>query len=133
MDSSDSTASAASPGFVAALRNLGDNLVKGLQERLELFSVELQEEKYRLIRTFIWICAAVFTAMMTLAFASLTLVYAFPAGARLGLLGILTGAYAAAFVVVILALRRYLAHQPRPFAATLQEITQDRTCIRDGN
>ena len=122
-----------SPGFIDSLRDLGDGLAASLQDRLELFSVELQEEKFRLIRTFVWISAAVFTAMMTLAFASLTVVYFFWASARLAVLGGLTALYAAALVAIIVGLRRYLARQPQPFAATLQEIGEDRACIRTGN
>jgi len=116
-----------------SLRDLGDGLAAGLQDRLELFSVELQEEKFRLIQTFVWICATVFTAMMTLAFASLTVVYFFWASARLAVLVGLTAFYAVALVSIIVALRRYLARQPRPFAASLQEIGEDRACIRTGN
>jgi uncharacterized membrane protein YqjE len=121
------------PGFVDSLRLLGDGLAGSLQDRLELFSVELQEEKFRLIQTFVWICAAIFTAMMTLAFASLTVVYLFWASARLAVLGGLTALYATALVAIIFALRRYLARQPKPFSATLQEIGEDRACIRTGN
>jgi len=121
------------PGFMDSLRDLGDGLAAGLQDRLELFSVELQEEKFRLIQTFVWICATVFTAMMTLAFASLTVVYFFWASARLAVLVGLTAFYAVALVSIIVALRRYLARQPRPFAASLQEIGEDRACIRTGN
>jgi uncharacterized membrane protein YqjE len=121
------------PGFMDSLRLLGDGLAGSLQDRLELFSVELQEEKFRLIQTCVWISAAVFTAMMTLAFASLTVVYLFWESARLAVLGGLTALYAAALVAIIVALRRYLARQPKPFAATLQEIGEDRACIRTGN
>ncbi|WP_425106177.1 phage holin family protein [Ancylobacter sp.] len=121
------------PGFMDSLRQLGDGLAASLQDRLELFSVELQEEKFRLIRTFVWISAAVFTAMMTLAFASLTVVYFFWASARLAVLGGLTALYAVALVAIIVALRRYLARQPQPFAATLQEIGEDRACIQTRN
>lgn len=127
------TPPAAPPGFMDSLRSLGDGLAGSLHDRLELFSVELQEEKFRLIKTFVWICAAVFTAMMTLAFASLTVVYFFWASARLAVLGGLTAFYAAALVAIMVALRRFLARQPKPFAATLQEITEDRACIRTGS
>lgn len=113
-----------------SLRTLGDGLVAGLQDRIELFSLELQEEKFRLIQTFLWISAAVFTAMMTLVFASLTVVYFFWASARLTVLGGLTALYGGAMVAAIIALRRYLARQPVPFAATRQELKEDRACIR---
>jgi len=120
-------------GLFASFRALGEGLIASLQDRVELFSVELQEEKFRLIRTFVWISAAIFTTMMAVMFASLTLVYFFWDTARLAVLGGLTLLYAVIAVALILALRRYLARQPRPFMATLQEIEQDRACIRTGN
>jgi len=120
-------------GFLDSFRSLGDGLMASVQDRLELFSVELQEEKFRLIRTFLWISAALFTGMMTVMFASLTLVYLFWESARLAVLGGLTLLYAAALVTLVVSFRRFLAQQPRPFAATLEEIGEDRACIRTGN
>jgi uncharacterized membrane protein YqjE len=117
-------------GFVSSLRSLGDGLLATVQDRLKLVSIEVQEEKFRLIRTFVWISAAVFSGMMMITFASLTLVYLFWETARLAVLGGLTAFYAGALVVIIIALRRYLARQPSPFAATLHEIGEDRACIR---
>jgi len=129
----DPAASPAPSGLLGSFRALGDTLVAGLQDRLELLSVEVQEEKFRLIQLFVWIGAAMFTAMMTLAFASLTVVYLFWESARLAALGGLTLGYAGALGVIVVAFRRFLARQPKPFAATLQEIGGDRACIRTGN
>lgn len=123
----------ATPGFMASLRTLGDGLLTIVQDRLQLFAVELQEEKFRLIQVFIWISAAVFTGMMAITFASLTLVYWFWESARLAVLGGLTLLYAGALVAIIVTFRRYLARQPRPFSATLEEIAEDRACIRNPN
>ena len=120
-------------GYLHSLRTLGDSLLGSVQDRLELFTVELQEEKFRLIQTFLWISAAVFTAMMAITFASLTLVYLFWESSRLAVLGGLTLLYAGALAAIIVALRRFLARQPAPFAATLQELGEDRTCIRTGS
>lgn len=122
-----------SAGFIGSLRALGDGLIASLQGRIELFSVEVQEEKFRLIQIFIWISAAVFTGVMAITFARLTLVYLFWESARLAVLGGLTLLYTGALVAIIVAFRRYLARQPRPFAATLQEIGEDRACIRTGS
>jgi len=124
------TAPSAPSGFLGSLRSLGDGLLASAHDRLELFSVELQEEKFRLIQTFIWISAAVFTGMMAITFASLTLVYLFWESARLAVLGGLTAFYAGGLWVIVYAFRRYLARQPKPFAATLHEIGEDRACIR---
>jgi len=118
---------------MGSFRTLGDSLVSGLQDRLGLFSLELQEEKFRLIQIFFWISAAIFTGMMTIMFASLTLVYLFWESARLAVLGGLTALYAGALVTIIITFRRFLAAQPRPFAATLEELGEDSACIRTSN
>lgn len=122
-----------SPGLMHSFRVLGDGMLGMLQDRLELLSAELHEEKFRLIQIFIWISAAVFAAMMAITFASLTLVYLFWENARLAALGGLTLLYGTALTVIIVSFRRYLARLPRPFAATLSEIGEDRACIRTKN
>jgi len=127
------TSNPAAPGFIASLRALADGLMAGAQGRLELLSAELHEEKFRLIQTFAWISAIAFTSMMAVAFASITLVYLFWESARLAVLGGLTACYAGALVATLLAFRRHLARQPRPFAATLAELQKDRECIRPEN
>lgn len=117
------------PGIVAAWRALGDGLIASVQDRVELVSLELQEEKFRLIQTFLWIGAAMFASAMALTFVSLTLVYLFWESARLVVLGGLALLYTMAAVTIIVAFRRYLARQPRPLAATLEELKEDRACI----
>ncbi len=127
------SAAPGSPGLLGSLRALGDSLLGMVEDRIELFSVELQEEKCRLIQTFMWISAALFAAMLAITFASLTLVYLFWDTARLAVLGGLTLFYAGALAAIIVALRRFIARQPLPFSATQQEIQKDRACIRNGN
>ena len=127
------TAPPSATGILHSFRMLGDSLLGTVKDRLELFVVELQEEKFRLIQTFVWICAAIFTGMMAIVFASLTLVYLFWESARLTVLVGLTLLYAGGTVALLVALRRFLARQPTPFAATLHELGEDRACIRKGN
>ena len=122
-----------STGLLRSLRSLGDGLLESLQRRLELFTVELQEEKYRLIQTLIWISATVFTRMIAITFVSLTLVYLFWETARLAVLGGLAVFYCGELVVIVFAFGRYLARQPHPFSATLKEIGEDRACIQTEN
>jgi uncharacterized membrane protein YqjE len=126
-------ASQATAGYLHALRSFGDGLLASVQHRLKLFTVELQEEKFRLIQIFVWISAVVFTGMMAMVFASLTLVYFFWEGARLAVLGGLTVFYTGTLVAAIVAFRRFIARQPDPFAETLQQIEEDRACIRPGS
>ncbi len=116
-------------GIMGSFRVLGDTLLASVEDRLKLLSLELQEEKLRLVQTFFWISAVVFTGMMAVMFTSLTLVYLFWDSARLAVLGGLALLYTVALVALILAFRRFLARQPSPFAATLQEIGEDRACF----
>jgi len=120
----------ASSGFFKNLSGLGDSLLGALQERIELVSVELQEEKYRLVRLIIWGGAAVFAGVMTLSFATLTLVYLLWDTARLAALGGFTLLYGCVLAWVIVVIRRQFTHQPKPFEATIDSLTEDRACIR---
>jgi uncharacterized membrane protein YqjE len=120
-------------GYLQSLKLLGDGLLASVQDRLELFSVELQEEKFRLIQTMIWISAAIFAGMMALAFASLTLVYFFWESARFTVLGGLTLLYLVTLGGIIMGFRRFIARQPVPFAASRHEIREDRACIHTEN
>ena len=127
------TAAPGTPGILHSFRVLGDGLFATVQDRLELFSVELQEEKIRLIQIFFRISAAVFTGMMAMMFASLSVVYLFWESARLAVLVGLTFFYTAAVLTIVISFRRFIARQPSPFAATRQEIGGDRACIRNAN
>jgi uncharacterized membrane protein YqjE len=115
---------------MGSLRSLGDGLLASVEDRLELLATEIQEEKFRLIQTGIWICAAAFTGMMAVIFASLTLVYLFWDSARIAVLGGFAVIYAGALLAIVMAFRRFLARQPRPFEGSLREIREDRSCIR---
>jgi uncharacterized membrane protein YqjE len=122
-----------SPGLLGSFRNLGESLLAGLQDRIALISLELKEEKLRLIQIFFWMSAILFAGVMAMTFASLMLVYLFWETSRLAVLGGLALLYAVAFVSIILAFRRYLARQPPLLAATLQELREDRECIHTRN
>ena len=127
------TPSLSSAGILNSVRTLADSLLAIVHDRIELVSLELQEEKLRLIQIFIWISAAIFTGMMAVTFASITIVYLLWDSARLSALAGLTLLYTGAVVTIVICFRRYIARQPKPFAATLGEIKVDRTCIRTEN
>jgi uncharacterized membrane protein YqjE len=119
-----------SGGLLGSLRGLADTVIVSARERLELLGLELQEEKLRFVQSLIWIAAAVFTAMLAITFASITIVFLFWETARLAVLIGLTTFYAIAFGWVLWKCRDYLTRQPRPFDATLNELQKDSACIR---
>ena len=121
------------PGFLDSLKKLGDGLLGMLQERAELLTIELQEEKYRFIQIFIWISAAVFTAVLAVVFVTLTVVYLFWETHRLAVLGGFAALYLVALGLIIYNFKKYLARQPRPFSSTLRSLEEDRECIQTEN
>ena len=120
-------------GVLGSLRALSDGLLGTVQDRLELVSIELHEEKLRLIQTFVWISPAVVAGMMAFTFAGLTRVYYCLLGTRWAVLRGLTALYTGAFIVIVLTDRRFLARQPVPFAAARHETGAERACVRDQN
>jgi uncharacterized membrane protein YqjE len=125
--------STSSPGLIQSVRELADGLVGSVQDRLSLLAVEFQEEKFRLIQAFLWLAAIFFSGLLAVGFLSLTIVYCCQGTARLVALIVLTVAYGTALAVFALGARRHFAKESRPFAATLQEMSRDRTCIRPEN
>lgn len=123
----------ATGGLLGSLRGLADGLLGSVHERLELFSLELQEEKLRFFQTFIWLSAAIFAAILAIAFVTLTVVYLFWESARLAVLGGFAAVYLLAFLLILSRYRRVVSRQSRPFQATLAEFQQDRACIRPPN
>jgi len=107
-----------------------DGMLGSAQNRLQLLSVELQEEKLRLIQVFIWVAATVFAGMMAIALLTVTIVSFFWDTARFAALGGATVFYAAGLGILWWQFRRFLSRQPQPFAATLGELEKDRACIR---
>ena len=112
------------------LTRIGEGFLAVIQDRISLASTERQEEKFRLIQSCLWIGAGLSVGLLAIIFASLTIVVWFWDSARLEALLGLTGFYTAALIAVALAFRSYLARQPPPFAATLEELGQDRSCIQ---
>ena len=125
----DDHASAPS-GFIRNLTGLGDSLLGAFQERVELISVGGQGEENLLVGVINWLGAGGFAGVMMMSFATLTLIYLFWESSRLAALASAAGFYAIVLGGVVVALRRQFTHQPKPFEATLDTLTEDRACIR---
>jgi uncharacterized membrane protein YqjE len=123
----------ATGGLLGSIRGLADGLLGSAQERLELLAIELHEEKFRAIQLFVWISAAIFSAILAITFVSLAVVFLFWETARLGVLAGFAVFYTAGFFVILAYVRKFIRQQPRPFQGTLAELQQDRACIRPQN
>ena len=127
------TQSPGSSGLLGSLRGFADGLIGSVRDRIELFAVELQEEKHRLVQTFIWAAAAVVLALLALIFVSIALLVIFWDTARVAVAVGLAVVYSAGFVAVVVGFKRFLARQPKPFDATLRELREDGACMRTEN
>lgn len=127
------SAASSSVGLIESARLFGSQLVSTLQDRVALFSVELQEEKLRLIQMLLWTSLAIFLGIMALTFGTLVLIALFWESARIPLLVGFAIFYSTATAGVIVAFQRFLRRQPRPLAATLAELEADLQCIRPPN
>lgn len=118
------------PGLLASLRALLATLIAIGHNRLELVSVEIQEEVERLASLLLWSVAALLLGAVTLLMLAAALVLSAPpshrwlAAAGLGLL------FLASCVAAALKARSRMTLKPRPFDATLAELRKDHDLLK---
>jgi uncharacterized membrane protein YqjE len=119
-----------SGGLWGLVQAIGGNLAEIARGRLELFALELQEEKHRLIQMIAWTMAALFSGMMAFILINVTLVYLFWESARLTVLLSLTLFYTLMVCGISIRLVLYIKRQALPFAETIREFRKDKECFR---
>lgn len=117
-------------GILASARRLGRSLLGLIQARVELFAVELQEEKLRAINLLGWLALAVALAIAGILVAVATVgLFLWRAAGYAGLAGLAVAALGSAALVFALV-RRRLTQAPGPFAGTVEEFRKDMACLR---
>jgi len=112
-------------GILESLRRLGRSGLAVLENRIELFSVELEEQKVRVVRVLILAGAAIFLGNTALLAVSAAIVIMAGEAARLPVLIGLSVLYFLAALGAFLALRKELRSAPPPFRDTVAEIKKD--------
>jgi uncharacterized membrane protein YqjE len=110
------------------LRSLGDLA----QSRLELFLLELKEERIRVLDALLLMAACLICGLMTVALLTLTLLVVFWQEHRVIVLVLLTLVYATGTGATFWMLRNRLRDW-QSFAATLEQIKKDRGCLEKQN
>ena len=120
-------------GWFDSLRRIGESCLALLRNRFELFSVEWQEEKLRLLNLLVWLglaaalgAAGVLIAVMTLA------IWLWAVWGYAGLIGLAVVTLAAAYVI-LWRLRKKIQAGPPPFSQTVAEFRKDGACLRKKN
>ncbi len=117
-------------GWFDSLRRIGGSLLALIRSRFELFAVELQEEKLRLINLLLWLGIA-----MTLGAAGLLVgmgalaVWLWNSAGYAGLIVLALAALVAA-AGILWDVRRRIKISPPPFAGTVAEFRKDNECLR---
>ncbi len=122
-----------SSGMFDSLRRIGDSVLSLIHRRLELASLELQEEKYRLIDLLLRAAALVVLGILTLVTATALVVVIFWERSPVAALAIVTGLYALAALLVALSIRAKIKHSLPPLSDTIAELKKDRAWLRDKN
>lgn len=112
------------------LRAIASNVVALLRSHLELFAIELQEEKARVNRLSMLVLAAIVTGGTGFLFLNLTIVYVKSEDWRRPILLGLAVFYLIAFAVIYLVIRRRVSRAAMPFSETIYEFKKDRECLR---
>ena len=115
------------------MRRVGQSLSALLFNRFELFTVELQEEKLRLLSLLLWIGIALALAGAGIFIAILT--FAFWLWSVTGYLGmiLLVAVLFAVTTGIVMRLRHKLQTGPTPFSQTVEEFRKDGACLRNKN
>lgn len=119
-------------GLWSSLQRVLDALLATVENRVELISVELQEEKCRLVEAILLAAGVAAFGMMTLTLITFTLVALFWDSARMTVLVALCVVYLTVTVAAWRALQARLKSRTA-FAGTLDELKKDRSCLGTDN
>jgi len=124
------TTTESSPGLFSSVKRLLNTALGGVENRIELFLVELREERFRVFEVLgLGIAAAVlgFMALLTI---TVTVVVIFWDTARVPVLVALSVVYSVAATGVFYWLKVRLRDWSS-FSATLTELKKDRACLEE--
>lgn len=115
--------------MAAKTRRAAELLLLLLENRLELASLELREEKIELVRVIVRALLAVQLSLLTLVLACCTLVWLVPLQHRGVTLLVCTAVVALLALVAVLALQRSARRMGRPLKRVVEEFRRDRELL----
>lgn len=116
-------------GLFSSLRQMLGTLVTLVETRLELVSVELEEQLHRGQSLLLWSIAALFLGSLAILMLAFTVIVAFWDSHRLLAAGLVTGFFALAAVVATLVARHLLRTRPRFLEGTIGELRRDSAAL----
>jgi uncharacterized membrane protein YqjE len=115
-----------SPGLFESVKSLGRSAVEALHTRLDLLSAELKEEQARITELLVIAVLSLLCLFLAIVFAAFFVVVAvWDTPYRLWVIALLAAALAGAAAALWSYFRRRITARPRPFHATLEELSAD--------
>ena len=121
------------PGILNSLRRLAQTGVAVVQNRVALLSVELEEQKVRVVRLLVLAGVAIFLGNTALLAFSAALVILVGDQARVPVLVGLGVIYGGGAIWAMMALRKELRSAPPPFEETMSELKKDSEWLNPPN
>jgi len=118
------------PGLFSSVKRLLNTALAGVENRIELFLVELREERFRVFDALLLGCAAAVLGFVALLTVTVTLVVIFWDSARVPVLVILSVCYSLGAIGALWRLTIRLRNWSS-FSATLDELKKDRACFEE--
>ena len=116
-------------GLIASLKRLFATLIELAHTRLELVSVEVEEQIEYAASLLLWGIAAIFFGSLAVLLLAFLIVIAFWDDHRLLAAGLVTAAFAIIAVIATFVVRARLANRPRFLAATAGELKKDAAAL----
>jgi uncharacterized membrane protein YqjE len=124
------TSTESSLGLFRSVKRLLNTALAGVENRIELFLVELREERLLVFEALLLGCAAAVLGFMALLTVTVALVVIFWDSARVPVLVVLSACYSLGTIGVLWRLKTRLRNRS-PFSATLDELKKDRACLEE--
>src|ERR1051326_6345012 len=116
-----------SPGLFSSVKRLLNTALAGVDNRIELFLIELREARLRVLDLLLLACAAAVFGFMALLLVTVTLVVIFWDSARVAVLVAFGGSHRLGTIGIVWRLKILLRNWTS-FTATLEEFKKDRAC-----
>lgn len=116
-------------GLSRLLRTVASGFLGAIHDRIERLSLEIEEEKRRLLGVLLRATLVFVFGMTAVLFASAAAAYLFWARSPILVLAALSLAHFLAAVVSGFFLAAYARRQPRPLDSTLNELAKARTSV----
>jgi uncharacterized membrane protein YqjE len=117
-----------SNGLLGKWKRVGGLTVATVQNRIELFAVECQEEKCRLVQALLLTAAAIATGAVTFMLVTITVLLVFWENGRLPALCVLSALFALATFLLLRGLNKMRMSEPG-YRGTLGELKKDCACL----